>query len=127
MILQAKSFETEISTCININKFRLIFTNSFINYYYLFYLFLFLFLSFKIQNSKNESFPLTLLLLNLHFHLLFYSRETAPLIEHCGDSDEMESPEKKTPPTPKKPPSQAEIDEFFSVTEKYEQKRFAEK
>nr|KJB79233.1 hypothetical protein B456_013G042600 [Gossypium raimondii] len=77
--LQAKSFETEISTCTNVNKF---------------------------------------------------SRETPPLSEHCGDSDEMQSPEKKPPPSTTKPPkipSQAEIDEFFSVAEKYEQKRFAEK
>ncbi|XP_021289807.1 cyclin-dependent kinase inhibitor 7-like isoform X2 [Herrania umbratica] len=76
--LEAKSFETEISTCININKFR----------------------------------------------------ETTPLSELCGDSDEMESPEKKPPPSPSKPPkkpSQEEIDEFFSFAEKYEQKRFAEK
>ncbi|XP_022749169.1 cyclin-dependent kinase inhibitor 7-like [Durio zibethinus] len=74
--LEAKSFETEISTCISINKL---------------------------------------------------SRETTPISELCGDSKEMESPEKKTPPSPGKPPSQAEIDEFFSVAEKYEQKRFAEK
>ncbi|KAB1993609.1 hypothetical protein ES319_D13G042300v1 [Gossypium barbadense] len=77
--LEAKSFETEISTCTNVNKF---------------------------------------------------SRETPPLSEHCGDSDEMQSPEKKPPPSttePPKIPSQAEIDEFFSVAEKYEQKRFAEK
>ncbi|XP_040965966.1 cyclin-dependent kinase inhibitor 7 isoform X4 [Gossypium hirsutum] len=76
--LEAKSFETEISTCTNVNKFR----------------------------------------------------ETPPLSEHCGDSDEMQSPEKKPPPSTTKPPkipSQAEIDEFFSVAEKYEQKRFAEK
>ncbi|XVE49176.1 hypothetical protein DITRI_Ditri01bG0061400 [Diplodiscus trichospermus] len=76
--LEAKSFETEISTCINLNKFR----------------------------------------------------ETTPLSELSGDSEEMESPEKKTPPSPSKPPkipSQAEIDEFFSVAEKYEQKRFTEK
>ncbi|XWS39965.1 hypothetical protein CRYUN_Cryun18bG0099600 [Craigia yunnanensis] len=74
--LEAKSFETKFSTCININKF---------------------------------------------------SRETTPLSELCGDSEEMNSPEKKTPPSPAKPPSQAEIDEFFSVAEKYEQKRFADK
>ncbi|KAA3488702.1 cyclin-dependent kinase inhibitor 7 [Gossypium australe] len=70
--LEAKSFETEISTCTNVNKF----------------------------------------------------------CEHCGDSDEMQSPEKKPPPSTTKPPkipSQAEINEFFSVAEKYEQKRFAEK
>ncbi|XP_022762330.1 cyclin-dependent kinase inhibitor 7-like isoform X2 [Durio zibethinus] len=75
--LGAKSFETEISTCININKFK----------------------------------------------------ETSPLSELCGDS-EMESPEKKPPPSPAKPPnmpSQTVIDEFFSVAEKYEQKRFEEK
>ncbi|XP_039060851.1 cyclin-dependent kinase inhibitor 7-like isoform X2 [Hibiscus syriacus] len=69
--LEPKSFETEISTCTNINNFR----------------------------------------------------ETTPLSELCGDSDEMESPAKKPP----KMPSQAEIDEFFSVAEKYEQKRFADK
>ncbi|XVF01237.1 hypothetical protein REPUB_Repub04eG0070700 [Reevesia pubescens] len=77
--LEAKSFETEISACININKF---------------------------------------------------SRETTPLSELCGDSEEMESPEKKSPPSPAKPPkmpTQTEIDEFFSVAEKYEQKRFSEK
>ncbi|KAK8568156.1 hypothetical protein V6N13_106090 [Hibiscus sabdariffa] len=77
--LEAKSFETEISTCTNINKF---------------------------------------------------SRETTPLSELCGYSDKMESPVKKPSPSPAKPskmPSQAEIDEFFSVAEKYEQKRFAEK
>ncbi|GMI83651.1 hypothetical protein HRI_002034400 [Hibiscus trionum] len=75
--LEPKSFETEVSTCTNINKF-----------------------------SRE--------------------RETTPLSEPCGDSDEMESPAKKSPPSPAKPP-QAEIDEFFSVAEKYEQKRFAEK
>ncbi|OMO74122.1 Cyclin-dependent kinase inhibitor [Corchorus capsularis] len=81
--LEAKSFETEISTCININKF---------------------------------------------------SRETTPLSERCGDSEEMESPEKKpslspSPSSAKQPktPSQAEIDDFFTAAEKYEQKRFAEK
>ncbi|XVE66867.1 hypothetical protein DITRI_Ditri08aG0114600 [Diplodiscus trichospermus] len=74
--LEAKSFETEISTCININKF---------------------------------------------------CRETTPLSELCGDSEEMESPEKKKQPIPAKPPSQAEIADFFSVAEKKEQKLFAEK
>ncbi|KAL4319977.1 hypothetical protein GQ457_18G016560 [Hibiscus cannabinus] len=78
--LEPKSFETEISTCTNINKF---------------------------------------------------SRETTPLSKPCGgDSYEMEPPAKKPLPSSAKPPkmpSQAEIDEFFSVAEKYEQKRFAEK
>ncbi|KAL4304515.1 hypothetical protein GQ457_10G020990 [Hibiscus cannabinus] len=78
--LEAKSFETEISTCTNVNKFR----------------------------------------------------ETTPSSELCGYSDKMESPAKKPSPSPSpskppKMPSQAEIDEFFSVAEKYEQKRFAEK
>ncbi|GMJ12774.1 hypothetical protein HRI_004946600 [Hibiscus trionum] len=75
--LEVKSFETEISTCININKF---------------------------------------------------SRETSEFRE---DSAEMVSPETNPPPLQSKQqpitPSQAEIDEFFSVTEKYEQKRFIEK
>ncbi|TYH33211.1 hypothetical protein ES332_D13G042900v1 [Gossypium tomentosum] len=123
--LEAKSFETEISTCTNVNKFRLIFTNSFINYYYRFY-------SLKIKREKNELFPFNspFFFIISPSHFLFFSRETPPLSEHCGDSDEMQSPEKKPPPSTTKPPkipSQAEIDEFFSVAEKYEQKRFAEK
>ncbi|XP_039006877.1 cyclin-dependent kinase inhibitor 7-like isoform X2 [Hibiscus syriacus] len=76
--LEAKSSETEISTCTNIIKFR----------------------------------------------------ETTPLSELCGGSDEMDSPAQKPFPSPEKPPkmpSKAEIDEFFSVAEKYQQKRFAEK
>ncbi|XP_022727278.1 cyclin-dependent kinase inhibitor 7-like [Durio zibethinus] len=59
-----------------------------------------------------------------------FSRETTPLSELSGDSEEMESPEKKKSPTTAKPPEtppQAEIDEFFTVAEKYEQKRFTEK
>ncbi|KAK8562915.1 hypothetical protein V6N13_018533 [Hibiscus sabdariffa] len=74
--LEVKSFETEISTCININKFR----------------------------------------------------ETS---EFSEDSEEMEPPEKNPPPSKPKQqletPSQEEIEEFFSVAEKYEQKRFVEK
>ncbi|KAK8626854.1 hypothetical protein V6N13_134484 [Hibiscus sabdariffa] len=74
--LEVKSFETEISTCININKFR----------------------------------------------------ETS---EFSEDSVEMEPPEKNPPPSKSKQqpetPSQEEIEEFFSVAEKYEQKRFVEK
>ncbi|KAK8518824.1 hypothetical protein V6N13_017908 [Hibiscus sabdariffa] len=80
--LEAKSLESEIPTCININKF---------------------------------------------------SRETTPLLnELSGGSEETESPEKNPPPSPSpakqkpKTPSQAEIDEFFSANEKYEQKRFIE-
>ncbi|MBA0586667.1 hypothetical protein Gorai_017400, partial [Gossypium raimondii] len=72
--LKAKSFETEISTCINVNRF---------------------------------------------------SQKTTPLTE-----EEMKSPEIKTPPSPAKQPktpSQEEIDEFFTVAENYEQKRFMEK
>ncbi|KAK8311419.1 hypothetical protein V6Z12_D02G249400 [Gossypium hirsutum] len=71
--LKAKSFETEISTCINVNRF---------------------------------------------------SQKTTPLTE-----EEMKSPEIKTPPSPAKQPktpSQEEIDEFFTVAENYEQKRFME-
>ncbi|KAK8706622.1 hypothetical protein V6N13_050178 [Hibiscus sabdariffa] len=60
--LKAKSFETEISTCINVNKF---------------------------------------------------SAETIPTIELIGDSEGTASPHRKTPP------SQAELDEFFSAAEKY--------
>ncbi|XP_039026192.1 cyclin-dependent kinase inhibitor 7-like isoform X2 [Hibiscus syriacus] len=61
-----------------------------------------------------------------------FSRETTPLSsELSGDSEEMESPEKNPPSSPAKQkpktPSHTEIDEFFSVNEKYEQKRFAEK
>ncbi|GMI74550.1 hypothetical protein HRI_001124300 [Hibiscus trionum] len=60
-----------------------------------------------------------------------FSRETTPLLsELSGVSEEMETPEKSPPPSPakRKPktPSQDEIDEFFSVNEKYEQKRFIE-
>ncbi|KAK8529885.1 hypothetical protein V6N13_102776 [Hibiscus sabdariffa] len=78
--LEAKSLESEIPTCININNF---------------------------------------------------SRETTPsLSELSGGSEETESPEKNPPPSPAKQkpktPSQAEIDEFFSANEKYEQKRFIE-
>ncbi|KAE8721816.1 Cyclin-dependent kinase inhibitor 7 [Hibiscus syriacus] len=61
-----------------------------------------------------------------------FSRETTPLSsELSGESEEMESREKNplSSPAKQKPktPSQAEIDEFFSVNEKYEQKRFTEK
>ncbi|KAE8706094.1 Peptide methionine sulfoxide reductase msrA [Hibiscus syriacus] len=68
--LKAKSFETEISTCINVNKF---------------------------------------------------SAEATPTMELTGDTKETALPRSK------KPPSQAEIDDFFSVAENYEQVRFAEK
>ncbi|XP_062177591.1 cyclin-dependent kinase inhibitor 7 isoform X2 [Alnus glutinosa] len=47
-------------------------------------------------------------------------RETTPSSELCGDSNEMDSLAAKTPP-------KAEIEEFFAMAEKYEQKRFAEK
>ncbi|KAE8703136.1 Peptide methionine sulfoxide reductase msrA [Hibiscus syriacus] len=66
--LKAKSFETEISTCININKF---------------------------------------------------SAETTPTVELIGDTEETASPRRKKSPSPDKPPSQAEIDDFFAVAEKY--------
>ncbi|KAB2042815.1 hypothetical protein ES319_D02G243500v1 [Gossypium barbadense] len=65
--LKAKSFETEISTCINVN-----------------------------------------------------SQKTTPLTE-----EEMKSP--PSPAKQPKTPSQEEIDEFFTVAENYEQKRFMEK
>nr|GLL28518.1 cyclin-dependent kinase inhibitor 7-like isoform X1 [Ipomoea trifida] len=67
------------------------------------------------------------------------SRETPPSSELCGDSiAEMEysssTAKKKSPeadshrkPDAAKTPSAAEIEEFFSATEKYVQKRFAEK
>ncbi|GLU09296.1 hypothetical protein SLE2022_261620 [Rubroshorea leprosula] len=86
--LEAKSFETENSTCIN---------------------------------SSNK-----------------FSREATPSSELREDSEEMNSTVKKSSPVaatnqPRKlhagakMPSEAEIDEFFSVAEKYEQKRFAMK
>ncbi|XP_016502804.1 uncharacterized protein LOC107820952 isoform X1 [Nicotiana tabacum] len=63
-----------------------------------------------------------------------------PPTEHCGDSEEMESSSTTTkkssssavdahrkPSSAAKVPSEAEIEEFFSVAEKREQKRFAEK
>ncbi|OIT07235.1 PREDICTED: cyclin-dependent kinase inhibitor 7-like isoform X2 [Nicotiana attenuata] len=63
-----------------------------------------------------------------------------PPTEHCGDSEEMESLSTTTkkssssavsahrkPPSAAKVPSEVEIEEFFSVAEKREQKRFAEK
>ncbi|KAK9286989.1 hypothetical protein L1049_015397 [Liquidambar formosana] len=62
-----------------------------------------------------------------------FSRETTPLSEPCKDWDEMESAAKKSTvsqrrkPPAGKMPSTVEIEEFFSVAEKYEQKRFAEK
>ncbi|XP_021896586.1 cyclin-dependent kinase inhibitor 7-like isoform X2 [Carica papaya] len=65
-----------------------------------------------------------------------FSRETTPTSEICGDTAEMDSTAKNLPVTAKdqrrrlpaaKMPSQAEIDEFFSVAEKYEQKRFSDK
>ncbi|KAL7598952.1 hypothetical protein Lser_V15G24686 [Lactuca serriola] len=76
-----------------------------------------------------------------------FSRETCSLSEICGDSEEMESPStmKTQPPASAPPPPQAaatsrrkpvtvsnlptaaEIDEFFSIAEKKEQKRFADK
>ncbi|KAM7474900.1 hypothetical protein LguiB_022143 [Lonicera macranthoides] len=58
-------------------------------------------------------------------------REESPLTELESDTDEMES--KPSPDSsrrkqsPAKKPSAAEIEEFFSVAEKSEQKRFAEK
>ncbi|XP_023730051.1 cyclin-dependent kinase inhibitor 7 isoform X1 [Lactuca sativa] len=76
-----------------------------------------------------------------------FSRDTCSLSELCGDSEEMESPStmKTQPPASAPPPPQAaatsrrkpvtvsnlptaaEIDEFFSIAEKKEQKRFADK
>ncbi|KAK4378423.1 hypothetical protein RND71_000285 [Anisodus tanguticus] len=62
-----------------------------------------------------------------------------PPSEHCGDSEEMESSSTTTKisssaasahrklPSAAKVPPEAEIEEFFSVAEKREQKRFAEK
>ncbi|GLT98325.1 hypothetical protein SLE2022_158340 [Rubroshorea leprosula] len=86
--LEAKSFETEISTC---------------------------------NNSSNK-----------------FSKETTPLSQLRGDFEEMDSTMKKSSPAvasnqPRnshavaKMPSQVEIDEFFSVAEKDEQKRFTKK
>ncbi|KAK2665114.1 hypothetical protein Ddye_003688 [Dipteronia dyeriana] len=86
--LEVTSFETEVSTCNNNNKF---------------------------------------------------SRETSPLSEICGDSEETSSmdhsPPKNQPPESRrrrspegtKMPTAAEIDDFFSAAEKNEQKRFTEK
>ncbi|KAJ4716338.1 Cyclin-dependent kinase inhibitor [Melia azedarach] len=62
-------------------------------------------------------------------------RETSPLSDICREETSMDSPSKLPPenqrrkPTVEveKMPSMAEIDEFFSVAEKHEQKRFAEK
>ncbi|KAH7575227.1 hypothetical protein JRO89_XS02G0065500 [Xanthoceras sorbifolium] len=67
-----------------------------------------------------------------------FSKETSSLSEICGDSEDtssMDSPPKNQPPESRrrittegvKMPSLAEIDEFFSSAEKYEQNRFAEK
>ncbi|KAJ0522472.1 putative cyclin-dependent kinase inhibitor domain-containing protein [Helianthus annuus] len=74
-----------------------------------------------------------------------FSRETSSSSEICLDSDEMESSSKlksnpspplplspaatscRKPPTAENNPTPAEIDEFFSVFEKKEQKRFADK
>ena len=64
------------------------------------------------------------------FHLIC-SRESSPSSAFCGDStEEMESPAKtscKVKLPAEKMPSQVEIDEFFAVAEKKEQKRFADK
>ncbi|CAI9765565.1 unnamed protein product [Fraxinus pennsylvanica] len=70
-----------------------------------------------------------------------FSRETTPTSELCGDSDEVlmyssSTLIKKLPktvtvhrrkPTAGKMPSAAELEEFFSAAEKYEQKQFADK
>ncbi|XP_051147206.1 cyclin-dependent kinase inhibitor 7 [Andrographis paniculata] len=74
-----------------------------------------------------------------------FSRETTPTSELCGDSEEVlmnsvaSTPTKKSPVPPsmsrrksssssaEKMPSEAELEEFFTTAEKYEQKRFAEK
>ncbi|XP_021832664.1 cyclin-dependent kinase inhibitor 7-like isoform X1 [Prunus avium] len=61
-----------------------------------------------------------------------FSRETTPSSELCLGSEEMESPapavylRRRQLPVSKAPPSD-EIEEFFAMAEKYEQKRFAEK
>ncbi|GFY89605.1 cyclin-dependent kinase inhibitor family protein [Actinidia rufa] len=64
-----------------------------------------------------------------------FSRETTPSSEIFAESDELESSTAKKPsaaglgrkqPEAKMPPA-AEIEEFFSAAEKYDQKRFAEK
>ncbi|MFS7979683.1 putative cyclin-dependent kinase inhibitor [Helianthus anomalus] len=69
-----------------------------------------------------------------------FSRETSSSSEICLNSDEMESSSKlksnplspaatscRKPSTAGNSPTAAEIDEFFSVFEKKEQKRFADK
>ncbi|KAL4588739.1 hypothetical protein LXL04_001634 [Taraxacum kok-saghyz] len=67
-----------------------------------------------------------------------FSRETSSSSEICVDSEAMESPKQPASPQPvatsrRKPikvsnlPTAAEIDEFFSVAEKKEQKRFTDK
>lgn len=66
-------------------------------------------------------------------------RETTPTIELCGDSEQAFIDSSSTlikkssktvtvhKPAARKMPSAAELEEFFSAAEKYEQKRFAEK
>ncbi|KAJ8530108.1 hypothetical protein K7X08_036943 [Anisodus acutangulus] len=65
--------------------------------------------------------------------------ENFKLIDHCGDSEEMESSSMTTKksslaasahqklPSAAEIPPEAEIEEFFAAAEKREQKRFAEK
>ncbi|CAA3001811.1 cyclin-dependent kinase inhibitor 7-like isoform X2 [Olea europaea subsp. europaea] len=70
-----------------------------------------------------------------------FSREKTPTSELCGDSDEVLTYSSSTltekllktvtvhrrKPAAGKIPSAAELEEFFSAAEKYEQKQFAEK
>lgn len=55
----------------------------------------------------------------------FGRRETTPLREAEADSGELESTAR--PHTVAKTPSEAELEEFFSVAEKNIQKKFIEK
>ncbi|KAJ4839630.1 hypothetical protein Tsubulata_034661 [Turnera subulata] len=64
-----------------------------------------------------------------------FSRETTPSSEFCGDTDDMDAPAAKkshrrnstAAAAVSRAPPEAEIEEFFAVAEKEEQKRFAEK
>lgn len=65
--------------------------------------------------------------------MAIYRKQGSPVSEIMGETAEMDSatterseqgkPEKKM----EKSPTQAEVDDFFSAAERYEQKRFTEK
>jgi len=119
--MQTKGFETvEDSTSLNFKSFRFLF--------YFFFFFVLLVSHVRTIKFSNE----TLSQLKRYIYLFIYLFRFwlfSLLSEFSGDSEESAMiPAKSSAAVLKvKTPPKAEIEEFFAMAEKYEQKRFTEK